>query len=152
MSRLIKRQAAVEDYSALAEVIGGLSISDLRLLIDEINDVERGGWYHIIPYSIEEIDEFVDTASMGAYELLKQFEKWEFDINDPYFVWDDEQAKSMDKTALLDWIDDSTRGFEELAEVVMRQLGSKSFRDSIPVAVKNAAMELEEADDDDAEE
>ncbi len=152
MSRLIKRQAAVEDYSVLAEVIGGLSISDLRLLINEINDVERGGWDHIVPYSIEEIDEFVDTASMGAYELLKQFEKWEFDINDHYFVWDDEQAKSMDKTALLDWIDDSTRGFEELAEVVMRQLGSKSFRDSIPVAVKNTAMELEEADDDDAEE
>ncbi len=152
MSRLIKRQAAVDDYSALTDVIGSLSISDMRSLIQEINDAENGGWYHIIPYTIDEIDEFVDTASMGAYELLKMFDKWDFDINDPYFVWDDEQAKSMSKTAVLDWIDESTNGFKELAEVVMRQLGSKSFRDSIPAAVKNAAMELEEADDDDAEE
>ncbi len=144
MSRLIKRQAAVDDYSALVDVIGGLSISDLRSLITEINDVEHGGWYHIIPYNIEEIDDVMGNTNLGVYELLKQFDKWEFDVNDPYFVWDDEQAKSMSKTAVLDWIDESTGGFNELAEVIMRQLGSKSFRDSIPVAVKNAAMELEE--------
>lgn len=153
MSRLMKRQAAADDYSALVDVISELSISDLRSLITEINDAERGGWNHIIPYDIEEIDDMMDNTNLGVYALLKQFDEWEFDVNDEYFFWDDERPLSVpDEGGVREWIEENTNDYEELAEDVMNMLGSKSFRDNIPVAVKNAAMELEEEQEADEDE
>ena len=63
-----------------------------------------------------------------------------FDVNYPFFVIDDMQPKSCHKNSLRDFIYDSTNDLMDLAEVIVRNINNKTFRDSLPENIKELAM------------
>ena len=143
--RLMRRTASKEDD--IANALGGLSFDKLIDVIIAINEVS-GGYDHLIPHPMEELGEYdFGIDKNDTYKVLQFFKKAKdiynqnaFDVSYPFFVIDDMQPKSCHKNSLRDFIYDSTSDLMELAEAIVRNIDSKSFRDSLPEVIKKIAM------------
>ena len=137
--RLIRK--AKVDLNKLASAISHLTIGELRQLINKLNSETNGGWEYITPHDMDELDDYFKFTSVR--DCLQTFTHYEFDIDDPYWVFNDNEPTSYSRGGLHEWIASCTGDFIELADDVMRHMNSKSFRDGIPNQIKNLAMTME---------
>jgi len=145
IKRLMKRTASKEND--IANALGGLSFDKLIDVIMAVNEVS-GGYDHLIPHPMEELGEYdFGIDKNDTYKVLQFFKKAtdidiqnEFDVMSPYFVIDDMQPRSCTKDVMRSFIYESTNDLMDLAEVIVRNIDSKSFRDSLPENIKELAM------------
>lgn len=143
MSKLMRTASVGMDE--LVTVISELSIDGLRELINALN-AARGGWLHIYPHNVTDIDDFFEFSTVS--ECLEKFNEYNFNINDEYFFWDDERPWSVpDEVGVREWIEESTNDYAELAEDVMNLFHVNGFLDALPEAVMDAAKALKEAEE-----
>lgn len=132
---------------AVELAVDGLVGGQLMDLARAVNDYTNGSYEALLYYPMEDLDIMVKQSS-SVYDLLYEVKReWQdadggpFDIERDYFRFPypgDNNVESAD----IQHVEAEIAGYlDELIDDVIGLADGKSFRDSLPDAVKNALLE-----------